>query len=100
MVFVTPISAFELSFGAYLSNESEKNIQAVTILLAYFSILPFSTKEAKLAGELSALLQKDGSPIGVRDCMIVGIAKMHNKTIITRNIKHFARIQDLKLEKW
>ncbi|MCE7743669.1 MAG: type II toxin-antitoxin system VapC family toxin [Candidatus Heimdallarchaeota archaeon] len=100
IVHITPISAYELYFGAYLSNESAKNLQAVSALLSYFPILPFSKNEAKLAGEFSASLHKDGSPIGIRDCMIAGIAKVHNKLIITRNTRHFSRIPDLKIEKW
>ncbi|MGC9781203.1 MAG: type II toxin-antitoxin system VapC family toxin [Candidatus Heimdallarchaeota archaeon] len=100
LVFITPISAYELYFGAYLSSESANNLQAVSALLSYFSILPFSQNEAKLAGEYSALLQKGGLSIGIRDCMIASIAKTHNKIIITRNTKHFSSIPNLKIEKW
>jgi predicted nucleic acid-binding protein len=99
IVHIIPINAFELYFGAYLSNEAEKNIQNVRALIAYFPMLPFSKNEAKLAGKNSSLLQKISSSIGIRDCMIAGIAQEHNPKIITRNINHFSRIPDLEYEK-
>ncbi len=99
-VFVTSITIFELFFGAYLSEASEKNLTTVTKLLAPFSKLSYSYSEAKLTGEFSADLQKKGSTIGLRDCMIAAITQIHNKILVTRNIKHFSRIPGLKLEKW
>ncbi|MBD3193291.1 MAG: PIN domain-containing protein [Candidatus Heimdallarchaeota archaeon] len=100
IVFVSSITIFELFFGAYLSEATEQNLQTVSNLLAPFSKLNFSFTEAQLAGQLSANLQKKGSIIGIRDCMIAAVVISNNKTLVTRNIKHFSRIQELRLHEW
>lgn len=36
--------------------------------------------------------------INIEDIMLAGIALTHNESIITRNIKHFSKIEGLKIE--
>lgn len=36
--------------------------------------------------------------IDPEDAMIAGIALINNETVLTKNVEHFSRIRDLKIE--
>ncbi len=61
-------------------------------------ILDLDKESAEKAGEIDGLLIKEGKGIEPEDCMIAGIAKHHQETILTRNLKHFGRIKGISLE--
>lgn len=96
----TPISAFELYIGAYLSKKSQENLKLVTDFLENVDILNFDLLAAEIAGKIEAELERTGRPIGIRDSMVAGIALRHEQKIITRNIKHFNQIPNISYESW
>jgi tRNA(fMet)-specific endonuclease VapC len=89
----TAITAFEVRAGAH----SAKQKRAIETLLAAMDILPFGAAEAALAAELRQELDRAGTPIGMADYMIAATCLTHRGTLLTRNLKHFARIERLKL---
>ena len=70
------------------------------MLLADIEILQFDTGAAEGYGEIRAELERKGTPIGPLDMMIAGHAKSLGYTVVTNNIKEFARIDGLRLENW
>ena len=58
------------------------------------------TGAAEGYGEIRAELERKGTPIGPLDMMIAGHAKSLGYTVVTNNIKEFARIDGLRLENW
>jgi predicted nucleic acid-binding protein len=52
-------------------------------------ILPFDLAAAPIAGTLSDRARGVGHPAGFADLAIGAIARQHNLTILTRNIKHY-----------
>ncbi len=52
----TAINIFELHHGAHKSVESEKNLQAIQVLISRLSIFPFTSKAAQKAGHIYAQL--------------------------------------------
>ncbi len=38
--------------------------------------------------------------IDYRDAMIAAVAVVNNLTLVTRNIAHFCRVKELKLQPW
>lgn len=93
----TAINVFELHHGAHKSQESEKNLQAIKVLVSRLSILPLTTKAAKKAGHIYATLEQQGQPIGLRDTFIASIALTRDCSIATRNQQHFNRIDGLSI---
>jgi len=89
----TAITAFEIRSGAH----SAKQKKAVETILAAMTVLPFGTDEARLAAELRQRLEEDGSPIGMADYLIAATCVASGHTLLTRNRKHFERIDELKL---
>lgn len=69
-------------------------------LLARIRILPFGEAEAVRAGDLLAVLQSSGTPIGIEDVLIGATALQENLTVVTRNTRHFRRIPGLAVESW
>ena len=93
----TAINIFELHHGAHKSQESEKNLQAIHVLINRLSILPFTSKAAQKAGHIYAQLDRQGQPIGLRDTLIAAIALTRECSLATRNQAHFSRISDLEI---
>lgn len=55
---------------------------------------------ARLAGNIRAYLEKQGTPIGVYDVLIGSHALALDVTVVTNNIREFERIPGLRLENW
>lgn len=96
----TPINAFELFLGAYLSERREANLTTVRALLSNLELLQFDLRGCERAGSIEAGLRRRGQPIGVRDSMIAGIASRFEETLLTRNAEHFSRVRELRIERW
>ena len=62
--------------------------------------LAFGQNDADCAARIRADLQRKGTPIGAYDVLIAGQALAHDLTLITHNVKEFARIPHLKFEDW
>ena len=97
LLATTAVNIFELHHGAYKSVESEKNLQAIHVLISRLIILPFTSKAAQKAGHIYAQLESQGQPIGLRDTLIAAIALTRECSVATRNQTHFSRISDLEI---
>lgn len=96
---ITPISAYELMFGAYKSGSEQRVAHAEEIIKAA-NMLEFDFYAAKEAGKISHELEKSGGKIGDMDTLTAAIALRHGEEIITRNTKHFGKVKGLGIEKW
>jgi tRNA(fMet)-specific endonuclease VapC len=63
-------------------------------------VLPFGDEEARVAARLRSSLERTGRPIGPLDTLIAGTALCHGATLVTRNVREFARIEGLAVEDW
>ncbi len=93
----TTISVFELWQGAEDIQDSQKR-DKIEQFLSSVGLLPLDVESAKIAGTIYSDLERKGKLIEAEDCLIAGIAKHHNETVLTRNINHFERIKGIKLE--
>ena len=99
-VCVSSVTYAELVHGVEKSAAVEKNRLALSMLLANIEIKNFDTDAADCYGKIRADLEKKGTPIGPLDMMIAGHAQSLDLTIVTNNVKEFARINNLKIENW
>jgi len=97
---ISSITVAELYFGAYNSQNIEKNIETVKNFLLPFEIIEFDSKAGIEYGKIKANLRKKGQVIGELDMQIAGIALNNNLILITNNEKEFIRIKKLKIENW
>ncbi len=68
--------------------------------LERFEILPYTIEIAKLAAKIDAELTRRGTPISFADVMIAATSLHHGLTLVSRNVKHFVRIQNLKIRQY
>ncbi|MEA2111259.1 MAG: type II toxin-antitoxin system VapC family toxin, partial [Campylobacterota bacterium] len=66
--------------------------------LESFKILEFTQVSSLIFAKEKARLKKSGNIIADMDLMIASIAIENDCTLISNNIKHFDRIQNLELE--
>ena len=89
---------YELYVGITLSTKPEKEKNKVLDTLTSINILGLNAKSAAKAGEAQGRLIKEGKMIDPEDAMIAGIALLNNESLLTKNVEHFSRIRDLKIE--
>jgi tRNA(fMet)-specific endonuclease VapC len=95
---LSAIVQFELFFGAVNGDRREKSLTALEKLR--FPVLPFDEEDALRAAEIRAALKSIGTPIGPYDVLIAGQALARDLTLVTRNIREFARVDGLRVENW
>jgi predicted nucleic acid-binding protein len=95
------ICVTELRYGAARHPQGEVLWNRIaTEVLPGVRVLPFGREEAEQAGDLLAALEARGTKIGIEDVLIGATALVHGLVIVTRNIKHFDRIDGLAVESW
>lgn len=99
-LLISSVTVLELEYGAAKSNWGEKTRQKMAMFLAPFTILPFTTEDALVAGALRANLEKQGKGIGPYDLQIAAQAVAGKHTVVTHNVREFSRIPQLAVEDW
>ncbi|PWG62715.1 type II toxin-antitoxin system tRNA(fMet)-specific endonuclease VapC [Spiribacter halobius] len=96
---ISSITGAELTFGVAKSG-SRRNRAALDKFLAPLDILPFDEAAMRQYGPLRAHLEREGQPIGSMDLLIAAHALALGYTLITNNLREFARVPNLPLENW
>jgi predicted nucleic acid-binding protein len=89
----TAITRFELLAGA----RSRRQQSVVLKLLAAVPALPVDEAAADAAARVRRALESHGEGIGMADSLIAGTVIRHGATLLTRNRRHFARVDGLAL---
>ena len=97
-LYISRINYTELIYGAYNSAKIEKNLKVIEPFLDSFKVLEFTQKSSLIFAKEKARLKKNGNIIADMDLMIASIAIENDCTLISNNIKHFERVQNLDLE--
>lgn len=99
-IAVSTIVLFELQVGIAKSNSPAKRIQQVRQLLSQVNLVLFDSDAALAAANIRAHLEQQGTSIGPMDVLIAGTAVALQATLVTHNVKEFARVPDLTLVDW
>jgi tRNA(fMet)-specific endonuclease VapC len=97
-IFVASPSIMEIVKGAYLKLESYEEVGKIREFLTSVIVLDFDKECAFKAGEIEARLRKEGNIIEIEDIMIGAVAQHNGESLVTRNVKHFSRIEGLEVE--
>ncbi len=98
IVLFTTLTIFELFSGIKQCKKPEHEKEKVRSVLKEQLLIHFDEDAAEKAGEIDGTLIKEGIMIQPIDSMIAGITLTKSEKILTRNIKHFQRVQGLKVE--
>ena len=99
-VAISTISLFELEYGMGKSDNRIKMDSYVHSLCRRYAVLDFDRAASVQAGAIRAQLHTRGTPIGPYDVQIAGIALANNLTVVTRNVREFSKVPQLKVENW
>jgi tRNA(fMet)-specific endonuclease VapC len=98
-VATSVIVAAELRFGAE-KKRSERLAKQLEAILGALPVLPLESPADVKYGLLRAQLESSGTPIGGNDMLIAAQALALGCTLVTDNVREFARVGDLKVENW
>lgn len=91
---LSAITVMEIVQG-FEKNQSVRKRQSFIALAAAEEVIDFDQADGVLAGRIAGELDRTGQPIGAADTMIAAIAMHHGLDLVTGNIAHFQRVQQL-----
>ena len=95
----TPV-LWELMTGAYKVKDGSSQMARLKAVQDRFETLVFDLSAAQHAAKARAHLEAAGTPIGPVDTMLAGIALANQLTVVTRNVREFARVPGLQVQNW
>lgn len=99
--YISTITIAEIVYGACKSERPDFHLANLQrILLSAVNVLTFDSKAAYICGRLRARLEGAGTPLALADLEIAAIAIANDLTLVSGNLRHFARIPELKVENW
>jgi tRNA(fMet)-specific endonuclease VapC len=98
-VCVSSITVAELEYGV-MKSRSEKNKRTLDGWLQLVHRPAFDEAAARAYGNIRATLESQGTPIGPLDTLIAAHAIAVDATLVTNNVREFARVPGLRIEDW
>ena len=99
-VGVSSITVVELQYGAEKSQQIERNLAALEQFFLPLVIADFDVEAARRYGRIRTYLEKQGTLIGSLGTLIAAHALRLGVTLVTNNVKEFARVPGLQTENW
>ncbi len=103
---ISIVTVTELRLGVDLQYERDTEshqeaIDALERLLSRFDILPLSRAVATTAATIIATLKETGQPLDdLHDVYIAATARTQGLPVVTANVDHFTRIEDVRVLDW
>jgi len=97
--FISEITLAELKYGAELSERTDENLRSVNEFAKKIGILPVFNSLDLYAKE-KARLKLTGFLVDDFDLLIGCSAVKNGLILVTNNVNHFQRIDNIKIENW
>ena len=97
---VSTITVFELFVGVAKSRVPDREEANVQELLSAVWTAKFDGAAARYAAQIRADLERNGKPCGPYDTLLAGHALSLGASLITGNVREFARVAGLQVENW
>ncbi|MCU0883165.1 MAG: PIN domain-containing protein [Hyphomonadaceae bacterium] len=99
MLCTSVIVEAELLYGVTKQPDT-RLAHRVAAALAVIPVLDFTREASAAYGPLRARLERDGQMIGGNDALIAAQCLAADCTLVTRNLREFSRVPDLRVENW
>jgi len=99
-VSVSAVTVGELMMGAFCAEAPVREAEKVQAFLHPLRIVPYGPSEAIQFARFASALRQEGTLIGVADTMIAATAETHRATVVTRNLKPYGKVKNLKVVDW
>ncbi len=90
----------ELWHGAHKYGRTDLRLAALSTLFVSFRSLPFDDDAGWHYATMRHQLEVAGAVIGPNDLKIAAICLANDLTLVTSNVREFARVSGLQLEDW
>lgn len=97
---VSSVTVLELYEGVARSQMPESKQKRILDILETKHVVSADRAVMRKAGKLSDELVNDGKRIEREDCIIAATALLNDEPIITRNTKHFGRVDGLEIRSY
>ena len=97
-VMLNAISYFETRRG--LTERHGRKRARFEVLVQEVGVLDLDKPALDVAASVYRDLRSAGTPLEDADILMAGIALANDAVLVTRNVRHFARIDGLELEAW
>ena len=98
---LSTVVLFELWYGVARSQRQRENAERLRVFLAgNVDVVPFEEEDAAIAGDLRAVLEAEGTPIGPYDLLIAAQSLRTGATLVTANVSEFRRVKGLPWQDW
>jgi tRNA(fMet)-specific endonuclease VapC len=98
--YISIVSYGELLYGAKKSEWVEKNCAKIYRLKNLFPIIPIDLPIIEIFSDLKSKYRKTGIIMDDFDLLIAATALTYNQIVVTNNVKHFGKIEEIKIENW
>jgi tRNA(fMet)-specific endonuclease VapC len=99
--FTSSITLGELVYGAHRSDRATDLLRRIDHdLPPVVDVVSFDEDAARVYGDIRAQLERLGTPLAEPDLRIAAIALSRQLTLVTGNVRHFARVPGLVVENW
>ena len=96
--FTSAVVIGELYKGAYRAAAQEHHLKNIEQrVLPAVIVLPYDVATAKVFGQIRAHLEESGAILPDADIQIAATAIYHDLELVSGNLRHFSRINDLKI---
>jgi tRNA(fMet)-specific endonuclease VapC len=100
-IAVSSIVLYELWYGVARSTRRHENAERLRVFLSgSIDSVSFEEADAAVAGDLRAVLEAAGTPIGPYDLLIAAQALRNRTILVTANISELARVRGLVWQDW
>jgi tRNA(fMet)-specific endonuclease VapC len=99
-VAISFMSVAELFYGAEKSDNTGENTTLIEEFLLAIEIIHSDLEILRKFGELKAMLGKFGNILADADIFIAASVLVRCNLLITGNVRHFRRIDELRIENW
>jgi tRNA(fMet)-specific endonuclease VapC len=99
-ISVSAVTIGELLYGAYNSANVDKNLSRIQVFEESVNVLPLNRECFEVYAKIKAKLRSEGKLLDDFDILIAATALVNDCIIVTNNVKHFKRIENLVIENW
>ncbi len=96
---ISEMTVAELFFGAECSSNVQKNVMLVKDFVSTIEVIPVNTCIREYSRQ-KARLRSLGTPIDDIDLFIGTTAVAMDYIMVTENVKHLGRIENIQIENW
>jgi len=97
--YISEITVAELYFGLAKAEDKKRKLDDIREVQRLFRVIP-AYASFKEYGEIRYSLEHTGQRVDQFDLLIGATALHHDLTLVTSNLKHFERMQAIKIENW